>query len=88
MVQIAAGSYVHYGLAAEGRVWAWGHDQYGALGDGRDQWGYRGPVQVSNLTEVIKVEGGTKFGVALKRDGTGVGLGFRAIWKVGNGWNR
>jgi alpha-tubulin suppressor-like RCC1 family protein len=78
LTQISMGAYVHYGLTAEGLVWAWGHDEHGALGDGQNNWNRRGPVQTSNLTDVVKVEAGAKFGVAVKRDGT--------VWTWG--WNK
>ncbi|TLS67300.1 HYR domain-containing protein [Mariprofundus erugo] len=69
-VSIKLGISHGVGLKADGTVWAWGYNDYGQLGLG--YWGgvsYT-PVQVSGLTNVVAIDAGQSFTVALKADGT------------------
>lgn len=62
-----------------GHAWAWGDNADGELGNGSIT-PYRGlatPGQVSNLSGVTSVVGGSDFTLALKADGT--------VWAWGNG---
>ncbi|MFC4303180.1 S-layer homology domain-containing protein [Cohnella boryungensis] len=68
-------SYHTLALTDDGKVWAWGKNDSGELGDGttiqRDT-----PVQVSGLTDVVAIAAGGWHSMALKSDGT--------VWTWGN----
>jgi len=67
--QVAGGGLHSVALRNDGRVWAWGNGDAGQLGIGtQSRIAY--PVQVSNITDVIKVSAGNRFSIALKSDGT------------------
>ena len=65
-------------------VWAWGHNPDGELGNGTttDSWT---PVQVSDLTGITAIAGGTLGGYALKSDGTVWAWGNNAYGELGDG---
>jgi alpha-tubulin suppressor-like RCC1 family protein len=72
-----------YALLNGGTVWAWGLDFSGELGDGTASG--VGPVQVSNLSNVIAIAGASADGYALKSDGTVWAWGYNADGELGNG---
>lgn len=55
---------------SSGTGWAWGGNSYGQLGDGTTTIRRTTPVQVSNLSGIIAVDGGHQFSLGLKDDGT------------------
>jgi alpha-tubulin suppressor-like RCC1 family protein len=59
-----------------GRVWAWGDNQSGQLGDGSVDSRIV-PVAVAGVTDVVDIATGWSDGIALRRDGT--------VWHWGNG---
>ena len=72
---IAGGEYHSLALKSDGTVWAWGWNQYGALGDGTTN-NRATAVQVSGLSGVVATGGGGFHSLALKSDGT--------VWAWGN----
>ncbi|MGH7493184.1 MAG: T9SS type A sorting domain-containing protein [bacterium] len=72
---IQGGDHHSIALKDDGTVWAWGRNQYGALGDNSTTQ-RTSPVQVKgvggtgNLTNVKAIAGGGLFSLALKADGT------------------
>ncbi|GDX40608.1 hypothetical protein LBMAG21_09000 [Armatimonadota bacterium] len=93
VVQVASGGYYSYAsagghslaLKSDGTVWAWGRNQYGALGDGTNT-ARSTPVQVSGLTGVTQVAGGGNYhSLALKSDGTIWAWGYNAVGQLGDG---
>ena len=77
---IAAGERHSLAVKADGTVWSWGSNQYGALG--RAPYGgtnpNTSPGQVA-ITDVVAVSAGWLHSVAVKRDGT--------VWAWGYGYN-
>jgi alpha-tubulin suppressor-like RCC1 family protein len=74
VVQVACGggaSANGHSLAvtADGKVWAWGENSSGQLGDGTtsDRWA---PVQTISLTDVVSVAAGGRHSLALRAGGT------------------
>ncbi len=60
----------HYlALGDDGRVWAWGDNIYGQLGDG-SLTGNDVPAQVAGLPEIKDIAIGDKYSLALASDGT------------------
>lgn len=82
---IAAGedAYSAYALRSDGTVRAWGYNLYGELGDGTTT-NSSVPVQVSGLTGVTAIAGGSRTGYALRSDGTRPGMGF---WPSAGKWD-
>jgi alpha-tubulin suppressor-like RCC1 family protein len=77
---LAAGGAHNVVLDAQGRVWAWGWNLKGRVGDGTTTDRLT-PVLV--FTEAIAVAAGGEFSVALKQDGTVWSWGAR---QGGDGW--
>jgi alpha-tubulin suppressor-like RCC1 family protein len=74
---VAVSSDVSHSLAlkADGTVWAWGHNEFGQLGDGTTT-DRATPVAVSGLGGVVAVSAGYDYSLALKSDGT--------VWRWGS----
>jgi alpha-tubulin suppressor-like RCC1 family protein len=69
---------------SDGTVWAWGSNGYGQLGDG-GQSDSTAPTQVSGLTGVAVVAGGTDHSIAVKADGTVWAWGYNGSGQLGDG---
>ncbi|OLF07653.1 hypothetical protein BLA60_27175 [Actinophytocola xinjiangensis] len=70
VTQISAGYTTNLALDGQGRVWSWGDNFNGALGDGT-MTERRSPVQVTGLpTGITQVAAGNHTGYALREDGT------------------
>lgn len=54
----------------DGTVWTWGNDFNGQLGDGGTNANKNTPVQVSGLTDMVAVAGGSNHSLAVKSDGS------------------
>lgn len=67
---IAAGLESGLVARADGSVWAWGANWSGALGNGGTGGVRLSPVQVSELSGITGIDGGSSHGVARKNDGT------------------
>ena len=79
-------------LEANGTVWDWGDNVYGQLGVGTSNGPQmctepcsRTPVQVSSLSGVKAIAGGSDVGLALKSDGTVWDWGDNQVGELGNG---
>ncbi len=66
---IAAGSDHSIAIETDGKLWTWGDNLRGQLGDGTTTSSST-PVEVSGLTDVTAIAGGGSHTVALKNDGT------------------
>jgi alpha-tubulin suppressor-like RCC1 family protein len=73
---IAGGTYHSLALKSNGTVWAWGYNsKYGQLGDGTNT-DRNTPVQVSSLSGVTAIAGGSYHSLSLKSNET--------VWAWGN----
>lgn len=85
-VALAGTSTSSFALLDDGTVEGIGSDY---LGDGRMSVDVLDPVAVSDLTDVVAIDGGTSFMVALKADGTvwswGANSGFESEGMLGDG---
>jgi alpha-tubulin suppressor-like RCC1 family protein len=68
----------------DGTVWACGNNGYGELGDGTTT-NRSTPVQVSGLTGIIAVAGGSYHSLFLKKDGTVWACGWNNTGQLGDG---
>jgi alpha-tubulin suppressor-like RCC1 family protein len=86
-VKLGSRGYHTLAVKSDGTVWAWGWDQYGALGNGIDDanFDYPVPVQVLGVNNPIMVTAGYLFGVALLQDHTLVAWGNNLDGTIGDG---
>jgi hypothetical protein len=86
VISIAAGGYHTVALQQNGRVWSWGYDANGAVGNGTaSTTGTHLPVQVSRLSDVKSIAAGLNHSVAIKEDGTVWVWGSNRSGQLGNG---
>ncbi len=87
MTAVAAGGYHSLALTSGGAVKAWGHNNYGQLGNGVTLPGSdsSSPVTVSSLTNVKAIAAGGYHSLALKNDGTVWAWGFGLDGELGDG---
>ena len=83
-----AGGCGDYSLALknDGTVWGWGYNDCGQLGDSTtaDRWT---SVQVSGLSGITSIAGGSLYSLALKNDGTVWAWGYNWWGQLGDGTN-
>lgn len=73
------GGHNEYGhslaLKSDGTIWAWGHNWWGALGDGTVKDSFT-PIQVNDLSGIIAIACGWEHSMAIQSDGS--------VWCWGN----
>ena len=86
-IDTAGGCCAGHSLAvkADGTVWAWGSNDAGELGNGKQFIGSNVPVKASKLTNVVAVAAGAYFSLALKGDGRVWAWGANEEGRLGNG---
>ena len=83
-VAISAGGHHTCALRGNGRVWCWGYNGDGRLGDGTSTTHYT-PVRVSSLSEVFSISAGRKHSCALDANAVPWCWGNNAYGQVGDG---
>jgi len=78
----------HTASAAEGDVWGWGENAYGKIGNGNhssgDEANESQPVETSAIPgEVVAIDAGAHFTLALTAAGTVYAWGFNDYWQLG-----
>ena len=81
---ISTGRFHTVEIRADGKLWAWGDDTYGQLGNGSDPASST-PVQINTETDWIAVTAGTLYTIALKSDGTLWTWGINDSGQLGHG---
>lgn len=84
ITSIAAGGATAYARATDGRVYAWGWNNNGQVGNGSTAEVVGTPVPVANLTGVVDIAAGYSTAYALKSDGTVWAWGYNG-GALGNG---
>ncbi len=69
-VAISGGHFHSLALTSSGTMLAWGSDTYGELGDGNQLNAQGLPVTVGNVNNIVAIDAGGQFSLALKNDGT------------------
>jgi alpha-tubulin suppressor-like RCC1 family protein len=67
-----------------GRVWAWGNNAYGQLGDG-SRITRLAPVQTNTIANAVTISGGLAFSLATTGDGTVWAWGQNGLGQLGDG---
>lgn len=80
---LAAGRNHSLALASDGRVWSWGRNSEGQLGDG-STIDRAAPVQVSGLSNVRSVAAGWDYSLALTSNGAVWAWGENALGQLGD----
>lgn len=83
---VAAGSDFTLALDSSGNVWAWGHNNYGQLGNSSTT-NSSTPVQVTSLSNVTAIAAGWGHALAVKNDGTVWAWGWNFSGQLGNSTN-
>lgn len=81
---VSGGLYHSLHICSDGTVMAWGRNSDGQLGDGTNT-DSNIPVEVANLTDIIRVAAGKFHSIALKSDGTAWSFGKNGSGQLGNG---
>ena len=82
---VAAGGRHSLALLADGKVMAWGDDEFGQLGNGRSETLSSVPVAVSGLDEVTAIAAGGEHSLALLANGTVMAWGDNESGQLGTG---
>lgn len=87
--EIAAGQFFSLALKNDGTVWAWGTNEYGELGIGipptlSQADSHPHPVQVPGLNDVIAIDAGNEYAMALTGDGIVYTWGYNGEGALGN----
>ena len=86
VIQVSAGWKHAVALSADGKVWTWGDNTTGQIGNGiTSTRGVSVPVQVPGLDNTLAVSGGDRFTAALKADGTVWTWGWNGFGQLGDG---
>ncbi len=83
-ISISAGGYHSLGISDNGKLWAWGRNDYGQLGDGTF-FGRMRPTQITALTNWASVSGGASHSLATTADGKLRAWGRNNIGQLGDG---
>ncbi|MDZ4757318.1 MAG: T9SS type A sorting domain-containing protein [Bacteroidota bacterium] len=83
-ISITTGQHFSLGLKADGRLWTWGINNYGQLGDGTDT-NRLSPTLIVADSNWVAISAGSFFSHAIKADGTLWGWGNNVYGSVGDG---
>ncbi len=84
VIAVAAGFDHSLALSRDGKVWAWGGNASGQLGDGTVKDTYK-PVQVKTIGGVRAIAAGAGFSLALDSNGVVWGWGNNVLGQLGDG---
>lgn len=85
ITQVAAGGDNTYALKADGTVWAWGDNSYGQIGNSKAGKAQASPLQVTGLSDVVRIGAGGVMAFAVTADGTVWGWGDDNTGQLGDG---
>lgn len=85
VVAVAAGNRHSLALLANGKVLAWGNEQFGDLGNGSKEGSFDVPKEVAGLSEVTAIATDGTFSLALLKNGTVKAWGEDSSGQLGNG---
>jgi RHS repeat-associated protein len=83
IVSVGAGSFFSFAIDRQGRLWAWGANSFGQLGDGTTTQ-RNAPVLISGISGVSAVSGGLHHAVAAAAGGQVYAWGDNSSGQLGN----
>ena len=83
IIDIAAGHQFSLALDSSGRVYAWGNNKNGQIGNGSTYTFFSTPQLVSNIRDISSISAGYHHALALSNDGTAYGWGNAANGALG-----
>lgn len=82
---IAVGGNFSLALRNDGTVWAWGSNQYGALGQGTtDANAHPTPTRINGIAGAVAITAGGRHALALLSDGTLLAWGDNSLGQLGD----
>jgi alpha-tubulin suppressor-like RCC1 family protein len=81
---ISAGEYHCLAFKSDGKIWGWGHNFYGQLGNGTNIVGST-PTVASGLDGITGISGGRYHSLACRSDGSVWSWGWNFYGQLGNG---
>jgi alpha-tubulin suppressor-like RCC1 family protein len=81
---IASGTGSVFAVKSDGKVYAWGDNRMGQLGDDSTQTRYR-PVKIEELKDVEGIVAGKNYALAYQKDGNVYAWGSNEFGQLGNG---
>lgn len=90
-IAIAAGGAHNLAVTSDGKIWAWGNNDYGQLGNAgnTDQNGailVKAADGTSDLTDMVGIAAGAQHSLALRNDGTIWAWGYNGYGQLGDGY--
>jgi alpha-tubulin suppressor-like RCC1 family protein len=86
VVDFDAGTSESYAVTEDGLVYGWGKNSQGELGNAvpRDNNPHPNPMPIPGLNNVVQVEAGFRYALALRKDGTVWAWGRNAFYELGD----
>lgn len=86
VVAASAGFRHSLALTADGTVWAWGHNYFGELGNGKtnDETLYAEPIKIERLPQIKRIAAGHDYSLAVGTDGRLWGWGQASYGQLGS----
>lgn len=85
IVQISAGEEFFTALRSDGKVFVWGKNNFGQVGNGATGSNQSVPVLNTSLTNIVDIKSGTGHNIARRKDGLVVAWGKNDLGQLGNG---
>jgi len=83
IVSVVSGDQFFMALQGNGKVWAWGFNTYGQVGNGTTTHASY-PQQVAGLSDIVSIGAGNNHAFAIKRDGSVWAWGHNAYGQLGD----
>ena len=87
VVRVVGGSTHSIALTADGRVYAWGNNASGQVGDGSAPTDQHLPILIGGLSRIVDIAAGRAHSVAVASDGTVFSWGDNILGQLGDGTN-
>ncbi len=83
---IAAGAYHNLALTCSGKMWAWGQDTYGQLGNNATLLNQPTPVEITGASNCRAIGAGAYHSFGIRYDGALYAWGYNVFGQLGDGF--